>query len=140
MDEFASRTMLPSARSEELRARLEAVLEQLVEICRLDGRRDEAVAWSEHLRRLDPYRETHLRALMRLHLDAGDRAAALRTYQSFAELLKRELALDPLPATVALAREIGRDAPPAARDGRDHRRVRRGIFGFRQNGRRGRGG
>lgn len=98
---------------DRLRARLEAVLEQLVEMCRLDGRREEAIAWSEHLRRLDPYRETNLRALMRLHLDAGDRAAALRTYQGFAELLKRELALDPLPATVALAREIGRDAAPA---------------------------
>ncbi len=99
---------------DRLRARMEAVVERLVETCRSAGRRAEAIAWAERLRRLDPYRETNLRALMRLHFDRGDRAAALRIYHDFAALLERELSLAPLPATVALSRDIARAAPQAA--------------------------
>lgn len=54
----------------------------------------------------DPLQETHHREAMRLLSLLGDRGAALAQYEHLRSLLQTELALDPLPATAALARRI----------------------------------
>jgi SARP family transcriptional regulator, regulator of embCAB operon len=54
---------------------------------------------------LAPYRESGYRALMRVHLLAGDRAEAVRAFTRLKALLAEELGVDPAPETVALYRE-----------------------------------
>lgn len=56
--------------------------------------------------RLDPGDEPGVRSLMRLLASAGDHANALRTYQSLANYLSRELEVEPSDATRALAHEL----------------------------------
>jgi DNA-binding SARP family transcriptional activator len=67
-----------------------------------------AVSTTLRLLDLDPVSEDAHRRLMRLHYLAGDRPAALRAYGRCREALLRELGVEPLPETVALAREIER--------------------------------
>lgn len=64
-----------------------------------------AVATGRRLLALDPLRETAHRALMRLHLDRGERTLALKQYEACRELLARELGVSPEPETEALAQE-----------------------------------
>jgi DNA-binding SARP family transcriptional activator len=63
----------------------------------------------DHARRavaLDPLQERFHRALMRVYALAGDRAAALAQYRACAEVLERELGVEPDPETVALDQQI----------------------------------
>jgi DNA-binding SARP family transcriptional activator len=65
----------------------------------------------------EPLQEAHHRELIRLLQRLGDRQAALAQFEHLRALLRAELALDPLPETVALARRIQSmpdTAPPAA--------------------------
>jgi TolB-like protein len=59
---------------------------------------------------LDPLREDAHRRLMQLLHKSGDRAGALRQYQTCAEVLQRELQVEPDAATTALFEEIRRAA------------------------------
>lgn len=59
------------------------------------------------LLQLDPLQEHAHRAMMRLHVRQGRPAAALSQYHQLRETLRRELAVEPEPATQALFREIG---------------------------------
>jgi DNA-binding SARP family transcriptional activator len=63
---------------------------------------------------LDPLQEIAHRALMRLLVQAGRREAALRQYEICSGLLRRELHLEPEPATRQLYEDIssGRSAGP----------------------------
>jgi DNA-binding SARP family transcriptional activator len=63
---------------------------------------------------LEPHDEAAARQLMRLLATAGDRAAAVAAYESFARDLRTDLDLAPSPETVELARSIreGSAAPP----------------------------
>ncbi|QSQ12110.1 BTAD domain-containing putative transcriptional regulator [Myxococcus landrumensis] len=72
-----------------------------------------ALVLAEKLLELDPYSEDAWRRLMRLHYVAGDRMAALNAFERCRRLLREELATQPLPQTVALAREIERGPPTA---------------------------
>lgn len=54
----------------------------------------------------EPLQEAHHRDLMRLLQRLGDRGGALAQFERLRALLRAELALDPLPETVALARRI----------------------------------
>jgi DNA-binding SARP family transcriptional activator len=56
--------------------------------------------------RLEPYRESGYRRLMRLLADNGDRAEAIRVYNQCRDLLQRELAVAPSAETEALFREV----------------------------------
>ncbi|MFC4453615.1 ATP-binding protein [Deinococcus sonorensis] len=51
----------------------------------------------------DALQETHQREAIRLHHALGERAQARERYQEFRALLARELGLDPLPETAAVA-------------------------------------
>ncbi|NTX07643.1 MULTISPECIES: BTAD domain-containing putative transcriptional regulator [Myxococcus] len=67
-----------------------------------------ALVLAEKLLGMDPYSEEAWRRLMRLHYVSGDRMAALNAFERCRRLLREELDTQPLPQTVALAREIER--------------------------------
>lgn len=69
-----------------------------------------ALSCARRLVALDPLREEAHRRLMKLLYQSGDRAGALRQYQSCADILKRELDVDPDAATRALFEELRRGA------------------------------
>jgi tetratricopeptide (TPR) repeat protein len=78
------------------------------------GAADAAIQVALRLLALDPLQEAVYRALMRLHAGRGQRGTALRHYQACAEVLRRELGVEPDAETQRLYREILRQAPPAA--------------------------
>ncbi|WP_027483228.1 BTAD domain-containing putative transcriptional regulator, partial [Deinococcus pimensis] len=85
------------------------------EITRLEAAGDYAAALlhARTLLDLDPVSEDAWRHLIRLHYLFGDRPAALRAYHRCKEVLWREFRTEPLPETVALAREIDQGSVPA---------------------------
>jgi predicted ATPase/DNA-binding SARP family transcriptional activator len=84
---------------ERLRQAFTAALERLLLLLERAGQPREAIAYAERLLRHDPLREETYRALMRLHAACGDRAGAVRVYQTCATVLERELAVEPSAAT-----------------------------------------
>ena len=74
-------------------------LEALAESHRVAGQYERAVECQRRLMLVDPYNEQALRALMRLLVQTGRDLEALRNYQEFAELLERDLAVQPELAT-----------------------------------------
>jgi DNA-binding SARP family transcriptional activator len=97
-----------------LRHEYGSVLERLAHE---EPRTERAIAYAERWLSLDPLHEPAHRALIRLHGNAGDRAAAIRQYRECARLLDRELGVAPLQETTALARAIenGEPEPASAR-------------------------
>jgi predicted ATPase/DNA-binding SARP family transcriptional activator len=110
---------------ERLRQILLAALERLLLL--LEQRRDypPAIRAAQRLLRHDPLHEVTYQHLMRLHARSGDRASALRAYQTCAAVLRRELDVDPSPATTAAykrladavehAEAVAESPPPADR-------------------------
>jgi len=95
-----------------------------VSVSRADPRK--ATGFARRLITLDPLREDGYRRLMRLLYESGDRAGALRQYQSCADILRQELQVEPDGATKALFDQIRNDtrsenlpiaAPGAAHSG-----------------------
>jgi DNA-binding SARP family transcriptional activator len=75
---------------------------------------DRAIDCARRILSCDPLREEVHRDLMRLHLHAGQPAAALRQYRSCEGLLRDELGVEPAPETRALLTPIlGAASPPA---------------------------
>lgn len=111
--EFEEWLIYERGRLQELR--IEA-LKLLAERFEREGELAEALLWAQRLLEEDPLSEVAHRRIMRLHYLLGDRAAALRAYARCAELLKRELGVEPLEETLTLAREIERGgwSPPPA--------------------------
>lgn len=70
-------------------------LEALAESHRLAGQYERAVECQRRLMLVDPYNEQALRASMRLLVQTGRDLEALRNYQEFAELLERDLGVQP---------------------------------------------
>lgn len=79
-----------------------------------EGRYGLALNYVAMLLALNPVSEENYRTFMRLTYLAGDRAAALKIYHRCQEVLRRELGVEPLPETAALAREIDRNTLPPA--------------------------
>src|SRR5438105_15332103 len=86
---------------ERLRQQQLAALER--QLLLLERQRDypAAIHAAQRLLRHDPLHELTYQHLMRLHARSGDRASALRAYQTCAAVLRRELDVDPSPATMA---------------------------------------
>jgi DNA-binding SARP family transcriptional activator len=85
---------------------LEAMAERLIDA----GRHGEAVAAGLAVVRVEPLRESAHRVLVKAHLAAGNRAAALRQYDQCRRILLSELGLEPsqalrdlLPRSIAAA-------------------------------------
>lgn len=92
------------------------VLGKAAEAAAATGELKAAIDFVKRLLSLDPLREDAHRHLMRLLRDNGDRAAALRQYQICAELLDKELQVEPDASTQALFENIRRGSAP-----REHR-------------------
>jgi DNA-binding SARP family transcriptional activator len=72
------------------------------------GRHGEAVQAAHTAIRSEPLRESANRTLVRVHLAEGNLAEALRAYESFRAVLRRELGVAPTPAMESLVAELRR--------------------------------
>ncbi|HEU5099276.1 MAG TPA: BTAD domain-containing putative transcriptional regulator [Roseiflexaceae bacterium] len=84
---------------ERLRQTYLATLERLVVLLEQAGEHAVAIGYAQQLLRHDPLHETSYQHLMRLYALSGDRASAVRVYQTCAAVLERELGVEPSPAT-----------------------------------------
>lgn len=72
-----------------------------------------AIATTRALLLHDPWREDALRTLLSLRQASGDRAGALQEYEHFAERLRRDLDVAPMPETVNRYEAILRSGDPS---------------------------
>lgn len=86
-------------------------------IRRKRGERDLTGALADIARSLaiDPWREDAVRAEMVVRADIGDRSGALSSYRTFAERLRAELDVEPMPETRAVYERLLLDVEPADR-------------------------
>ena len=91
---------------ERLRQRCISLLERLATLAEQDDDRVAGLRSAERLLSLDPLHEASYRRLMRLHLDAGERARALRVYHACASTLERELEVAPCSETLELYEQL----------------------------------
>ena len=73
----------------------------------------QATRWARWAAALSPADEAVIRRLMIFFRRLGDRAAALRAYEAFADRLSREFELEPSSETRTLAEEIRSERQPA---------------------------
>jgi len=91
---------------DRLRQVVVAALTRLLARQRDAAATEPAIETARRLVAIDPLQESVHRTLMRLYLEQGQRASALRQYHACAGVLRRELATEPEAATRALYREI----------------------------------
>jgi DNA-binding SARP family transcriptional activator len=91
---------------ERLREHYLNALESLARLHAGQGRLNQAIKEYQKLISQDPYREPAHRELMRCLYRLGDRATAVRQYQSCAQILREDLGLSPSPETEALYLQI----------------------------------
>jgi DNA-binding SARP family transcriptional activator/pimeloyl-ACP methyl ester carboxylesterase len=83
----------------EMRALYVRALEAAADVRAGAGNAAGAVELAQEVIGLEPFRESGYRRLMQLHLDAGDRAEAVRTYEQCRRVLAEELGVDPASET-----------------------------------------
>jgi len=95
--------LLEGFEGEWIASKREALRERFLEIvdAHLEHARDTTLA--RRALAMDPWRETTMRALMRILEASGDRAGALSEYQRFVRVLRADLGAEPSEATIALA-------------------------------------
>jgi DNA-binding SARP family transcriptional activator len=91
---------------ERLRARYLELLRSLAETGFGGGQYTASRDWARALLGCDPCREDAHRMVMRCDVRLGERAQALRQYQTCAEILRREFGVEPEPATHELYEAI----------------------------------
>ncbi|MEJ5312255.1 MAG: BTAD domain-containing putative transcriptional regulator [Anaerolineae bacterium] len=103
---------------EKLAELLLQALQRAVEQCAGQGNYAGALRYAQRLLVYDPLHEETHRMAMRLAYLAGDRQAALRQFEECRDLLRRELDVDPMPATLELHRAIleGQPVPRPAQE------------------------
>jgi len=99
---------------EEYRRRISEVLYRLAILFEEHNEYTAAIPWAERLVALDPLRESHHQLLIRLHAANQDRSSALRAYHQCMRVLRRELGVEPGPATLDLFERILKAAPEAS--------------------------
>ena len=87
---------------EELRLLQMHALESAAQGWLIGGQLPRAAACAQSAVRMDPLRESANRLLLEIYLREGNRADALRQYDSYCETLRREIGLPPGPAIAAL--------------------------------------
>ena len=98
---------------ERLRQQFLEALERLIVQLERERRYQEAIRVAQRLLRVDPLHEATYRSLMRLYAGSGDRAAALRTYQTCVTVLERELAMEPGEPTQEAYQRLMQKAAPS---------------------------
>jgi predicted ATPase/DNA-binding SARP family transcriptional activator len=86
-------------KSEELRRQYATALGKLARSASQNADHEKAIAHARQWVALDPLMEDAQRELMVCYVQAGQRNAALRQYQTFAHLLEKELGVAPLEET-----------------------------------------
>lgn len=99
---------------ERLGAQRRDALDVAAGVAEAAGQAAEALAWRERLLAEDPLQERHHRSTMRLLMATGRREEALQQFERCRVLLADELGLQPMPETLALARSLRDEPPPAA--------------------------
>jgi predicted ATPase/DNA-binding SARP family transcriptional activator len=94
------------AKAEELRHTLSGVLGTLADDYSGLGQASQAIPHIRRLVSLDPLDEAAHRRLMEVYLQAGQTNAALKQYQVYQEILRKELNLDPQLETRELYKKI----------------------------------
>jgi DNA-binding SARP family transcriptional activator len=94
------------SRRQSLAAALVRALDSRVEALAANGEVELALAHAREAVRMEPYRESGYRRLMRMQVRNGDRGEAMRTYADCKRLLESELGVGPSEETEALRREI----------------------------------
>jgi DNA-binding SARP family transcriptional activator len=79
---------------------------ELVSIYGLTERHEEAIATARRVIIADPFRESTFRKLAILLVLNGQRGDALRHYERWCTMFRRELSIEPMPQTLRLAEEI----------------------------------
>ncbi len=94
------------------RRRLEALylrlLQSLVERACRDGQHEQAIRYAELYLETDPDNEAVHEAVMRSYVQVGNRAAALRHFQRYAEQLRDELQAEPSARLRLLSEQLAR--------------------------------
>jgi DNA-binding SARP family transcriptional activator len=90
-------------RLSQLHSRL---LGMLVDTYRVEGNWPQVIVFAQHALAHDNLQEPMYRALMEAHARLGERAEALRQYDTLQATLVRELDVEPLPETTALRAAI----------------------------------
>jgi DNA-binding SARP family transcriptional activator len=92
---------------------------RLMQLCAIRREYGEAIRYAQSILDCDALREDVHRELMQLFVLSGQRAQALRQFETCREMLRRELAIQPMRETLALYRQIadsaiggGQDAAP----------------------------
>jgi predicted ATPase/DNA-binding SARP family transcriptional activator len=94
------------AERERLRSRYLAILGESIERHRARREFAAAIAYAKRLLATDPWREDALRSLVAMRYESGDTAGALAEYEAFAKRLRDDLAIAPMPETVAVRQSI----------------------------------
>lgn len=93
----------------KLRAEAYGVLVRLRDEAAGRDDHDATIRWAQAIIDLEPTDEVAVRIQMEAHLALGDRSAALRCYHRYAEVLQRELAVEPGRAIGAMYRQLRAD-------------------------------
>src|SRR5207249_2495058 len=72
---------------------------------------NEALAWGQRILEIEPLQEEVHREMIRIYLESGERALALRHYERCCELIEAELGVAPMEETRALYVKIVPRAP-----------------------------
>jgi TolB-like protein/Tfp pilus assembly protein PilF len=99
---------------EALRREASGASWSLAEELEAAGDRTGARRWGERALRLLPYDESGLRRQLALLVRLDDQAAAVRTFNAFRGRLRRDLGVDPSPATCAMVAAIRTSRSPEA--------------------------
>lgn len=91
---------------EQLRQQAIAGLDRLVTLLTTQGNAPTAIRYAQQLQRIDPLYEPTYCHLMRLHVQQGDRASALRVYHQCMMMLRKELGVNPSPMTRQIYEEL----------------------------------
>jgi DNA-binding SARP family transcriptional activator/tetratricopeptide (TPR) repeat protein len=89
-------------------------LERLIAKCRESGDSAGAIRYAQELLRLDPWREDAIRHVIALRSELGDRSGALAEFERFAQRLREDLDVEPMPETIAVYTSIVKRSAPIA--------------------------
>jgi hypothetical protein len=92
--------------------RIEQVFDWLSQLQSAEGEIEQAIATVERWRSFDPLNEDISLRLMQLHFLTGNRIAALKTYETYQDILRTELSAKPSRKLVALAEVLRNASPP----------------------------
>lgn len=100
---------------EDYRKRISDVVYRLATLFEEQKDYAAAIQWASRLVALDPLSEAHHQLLIRLHAANHDRTSALRAYHQCMRVLRRELGVEPGPATRELFERILKSGPEVSR-------------------------